>query len=127
MLTDITDFLSLCISHTTIQILTKYTDNPNDLNSVIDLIFLQPNSDEFDSYIIYSKWRLLLDYASFIVKISILEEYIQTRNRTIVKDSEEEFKFITDITDLIKRLNTDHISNKEDLECIIQTKSGLSI
>ena len=38
------------------------------------------------------------------MKISILEEHIQTRNRTIVKGSKEEFKFITDITNLIKRI-----------------------
>ena len=55
MLTNITDSLSLYISNATIQVPTKYTDNPNNLNSVINLMFLQPNSDEFDSYIIHSK------------------------------------------------------------------------
>ena len=50
----------------------------------------------------------------------MFEEHIQTRKRTIVKGRKEEFKFITDVTDLIKSLNTIHISNKEDLECIVQ-------
>jgi len=54
-----------------------------------------------------------------MVKISILKKHIQTRKRTIIKDSEEEFKFITDVINLIKRLNTNHISNKEDPEHII--------
>jgi len=54
------------------------------------------------------------------VKISILEEHIQTRKQTIVKNSEEEIKFIADIIELVKRLNTNHISSKEDLENIVQ-------
>jgi len=116
MLTYIADFLSLCIFSTTIQVPTRYADNPNDLDSVINLMFLQPNSDEFNSHIIHPEWRLLLDHALLIVKIWIFEENIQTGKRTTVKDSEEEFKFITDISDLIKRLNTNHISNKKDLE-----------
>jgi len=55
-----------------------------------------------------------------MVKILILEEHIQTRKRTIIKGSEEEFKFIANITNLIKSLNTIHISNKENLEHIVQ-------
>lgn len=34
------------------QISTRYTDNIRDLNSVIDLMFLQTNSEEFDTHII---------------------------------------------------------------------------
>jgi len=40
MLTDIADSLSLCISSATIQVLIRYVDNPNNLDSVINLIFL---------------------------------------------------------------------------------------
>jgi len=54
------------------------------------------------------------------VKISILEEHIQTRKQTIVKNSKEEIKFIANVIELVKRLNTNHISSKEDLENIVQ-------
>jgi len=54
------------------------------------------------------------------VKISILEKHIQTRKRTIIKGSQEEFKFIADVTNLIKRLNTNYISNKENCKHIVQ-------
>jgi len=40
MLTNIADSLSLCISSATIQVPIRYADNPNNLNSVINLIFL---------------------------------------------------------------------------------------
>jgi len=55
-----------------------------------------------------------------MVKILILEEHIQTRKQTIIKNSKEEIKFIADVIELVKRLNTSHISSKEDLESIIQ-------
>ena len=55
-----------------------------------------------------------------MVKILILEEHIQTRKQTIVKNSKEEIKFIADVIKLVKRLNTSHISSKEDFESIIQ-------
>jgi len=83
-------------------------------------MFLWPNLDELNNHVIHLKWRLSLNHTPLTVKISILEEYIQTRKRTIVKGSEEEFKLITDVTNLIKSLNTIHISNKKDLECIVQ-------
>ena len=96
MLTDIADSLSLCISSVTIQIPMRYT------------------------HVIHPEWILSSDHIPFMVKILMFEEHIQTRKRTIVKGRKEEFKFITDVTDLIKSLNTIHISNKEDLECIVQ-------
>jgi len=40
MLTDIADSLNLYISSATVQVFTRYADNPNDLNSIIDLVFL---------------------------------------------------------------------------------------
>jgi len=40
MLTDIADSLNLCTPSTTVQMPTKYIDNPNNSNSVIDLMFL---------------------------------------------------------------------------------------
>ena len=39
-LTDITDSLNICLSKATNQVPTRYTDNSNVLNLVIDLMFL---------------------------------------------------------------------------------------
>ena len=52
MLTDIADFLSLCISSVTIQIPTRYT------------------------HVIHLEWILSSDHISFMVKILIPEEHI---------------------------------------------------
>jgi len=49
----------------------------------------------------------------------ILEEFIQTKKHTIVKNSKEEKKFIGKLIIAIKGLNIDHITSKEVLEWII--------
>jgi len=54
-LTDIVNSLNLYISKSTNQVPTRYSDNQNDLNLVIDLIFLQLTSLEFDNHMIHSK------------------------------------------------------------------------
>ena len=61
-----------------------------------------------------------MDYASLTVKILIFEKYIQFRKQTIIKNSDEESKFISDITNLVKSLNTIHIDSIEDLESTVQ-------
>ena len=40
LLTDIADFINLCIFKSTNQVSTRYSDNQNNLNSVINLMFL---------------------------------------------------------------------------------------
>ena len=49
----IADSFNLSLSYSTDQVLTRYLDNANDLNSVIDLIFLCSNSSELDTYCIH--------------------------------------------------------------------------
>ena len=108
-LTDIADSLNICLSKSTNQVPTRYVDNLNNSKSTIDLMFLYPNSEEFDNHMIYPEWRILSDHIPLIVKILIFEEHIQTRKQTIVKNSKEERNFIAKIIKSIKRLNMNHI------------------
>ena len=52
-LTDIADSLNICLSKSTNQVPTRYVDNLNNSKSTIDLMFLYPNSEEFDNHMIY--------------------------------------------------------------------------
>ena len=54
------------------------------------------------------------------MRISILEKYIQSRKQNIIKNSDEKSKFISNITDLVKSLNTIHINSIKDLESTVQ-------
>ena len=108
--------MNLGLSKPTNQVLTRYLDNQQDSNLVIDLIFLRSNSSEYDNYSIHPDWRLISDHAPLTVNIAISEEHIQTRKHTIVKNSEEEENFIAE---LIRAINTENIPSKEVLEQII--------
>ena len=119
-LTDIANSINLSISRSTNQVPTKYSDNQNNLNSVIDLMFLRLNLLELDNYTIHLEWRLSSDHTPLTVDIAIMKEHIQTRKCTLVKNSKEEENFITELIRAITRLNTENIPSKEVLEQIIQ-------
>ena len=90
-------------------------------------MFLQPTLSELDNHMIYSKWRLMSDYALLTVNIAIFEKHIQTKTHTIVKNSKEEKNFLTELINFVKSLNIEHISSKKSLEQVvqvIQTKFG---
>ena len=111
--------MNLCLSRPTNPVPTRYSDNQNDSNLVIDLMFLRHDSSELNDHMIHPDWRLSLDYAPLTVNITIIEEHIQTKKHTLVKNSKEE-KFITELIDVITKLNTINISDKEMLEQILQ-------
>ena len=69
--------------------------------------------------------KLLSDHTPLTIDIMIIEEYIQTKKHTIIKNSEEEKNFLAELIESVKGLNTKYISSKENLERI--DKSSLTI
>ena len=80
-------------------------------------MFLRPESSEYDNYTIYPNLRLNTDHT---VDISIFEEQIQTRRHILIKNSDEENKFINKLIENIKEMNILCINNKSILKQIIQ-------
>ena len=72
---DITDSLSLGLLYPTNPVPTRFSDNDQNLHSVIDLIFFRYGSVKLDNYTIYLEWRLLSDHTPLTVTIPIEEEY----------------------------------------------------
>ena len=116
LLNDIADSITLYRSKAPNFVPTRYSDNQNDSNLVIDLIFLHPNSLELNNHMIYPEWRLSSDHMPLMVNIAIIKEYIQTKKCIIVKNSKEEKNFINKLIEIIKCLDIEQISNKEILE-----------
>lgn len=89
ILLEVTDSFDLKLSLPVNQIPTQYTYNPNDTNSVINLMFLQADLTEIDNHLILPKSRIPSDHAPLIVNISINEEFIQEKIQTIIYNSEK--------------------------------------
>jgi len=120
ILFDITDSFQLEISKLVKFFSTRYSNNTQDLNSVLDLIFLCPFSPEFDNHIIYPNWRLTSDYAPITVNISMINECIQTKKWFLIKNSKEENHFIKELIDAIKNIDISSIQSIKALKNIIQ-------
>ena len=116
----IADSFNLNLSIPTNQVLTRYSDNINDLNSVINLIFLQYNSFKLDNHSIHPKWHLISDHTPLIIIIPIVEKNINSRKKSIIKDSDENKQFIQDLIASIRNLNMSNLSDISHLENTIK-------
>jgi len=120
ILFNIADSFQLELSNPTKFLPTRYSDNIQDSNSVLDLIFLCPNLSEHENYCIHLDWRLISDYASITVDILLIKECIQTTKHSLIKNSEEEDHFIDELINFIKGLKTDSIQDITILKEVVQ-------
>jgi len=95
-------------------------DNINDANFVIDLMFLRPNSLEFNNYTIHPKLQYLSNHTLLTVNISIIKEFVPDKQHMIIKNSKEENKFIFELIKAIKKIDTRNLMNKNLLELAVQ-------
>jgi len=119
LLFNIADAFNLSSLHYTHPILTRYLDNSKNLNSVIDLMFLRPNSLKFNNHSILSKLQYLSDHTSLVVNIQIIEEFIPDIRCTIIKNSKEEMEFTSNIIKNFKKIDTSYLTSKKLLEVVV--------
>jgi len=121
-LLEIANSFKLKISSPIHQVPTYYTNNSNNSNSVINLMFFYPNSVKINNYYILSEIQHLLDHVPLTVNISIMEKFIQDKWHTIIRNSKEEENFILELKNAIGNINTSNILDKESLESIVQAR-----
>ena len=113
------DLFNLDLSTPTNPTPTRYSDNPGESNLVTNLMFLCNRSSELNYHLIHLSWRLTSDHTPLTVTIPIEEEHVMTFKFSLSKDSEEEEKFIKEVTRVFKSLNNTIIQDQESLENVI--------
>jgi len=101
------------------QVPTRYSDNDDNSNLVIDLMFLYYNSSELNNHSIHSNLCLTSDHTLLTITIPITEENIDLYKRTISKNSDEEDSFIKEVIAFFSKLDTSNISEISQLEKIV--------
>ena len=118
-LTILADSLDLFLSIPTNQVPTRYTDNANESNLTIDLMFIQCDSPALNNHFILSEWHLFSNYTSLTITIPISEEIVNTYKSNIKKGSDEETQFLEDTANIIKNLNVSNLIDIHMLENIV--------
>ena len=78
-LKDIANSFNLELSTPIDQVPTQYTDNFQDMNLVLDLMFLCANTEEFNNYFILPSLQEPSDHILLVVHITIEKEFIQEK------------------------------------------------
>jgi len=117
---EIADSLNLERSTPIHQVPTRYADNMNSADTVLDLMFLQSNDPGFNNYCILPEIRHPSDHAPLCVTVSINNEDINIKQRAIPKNSNEEADFVSKCTNEIKQVNTNNIQSRQALEDAVQ-------
>jgi len=85
-----------------IQVPTRYTDNPQEPNLVIDLMFLCANIEEFNKHTILPDLCSSSNHASLSINIIIEKKSIQDKRQTIVKNSIKEGEFVNKLKNKVE-------------------------
>ena len=119
-LREIADSFDLDLSMPINQVPMRYTDNSQDNNSFLNLMFIYANAEKFNNHSILTNLCKPSDHASLSVHIFIKEKLIQEKKLTIVKNSKKEKEFINELRNRVSCINTTNILNCEKLEEVCQ-------
>jgi len=95
---------------------TRFANNGTNLNSVLNLMFINSQNLGFNNHHIIQDKHLLSDHAPLFVEIHIDPTTIHTVKRSIKNNSEEEIKFNSFIIYEFSVLNSDSLTSTEIME-----------
>jgi len=111
ILMDIADSFNLSLLNPTNYIATRYLDNDDTSNLVIDLMFLRSNSSELNNHFILLESKFPSDHALLVVDLQIMEEFVLMARYTIKENSNEELAYIN-MTFLTSKKALEDVVNK---------------
>ena len=89
------------------------------------ILFIRPNLIEIDNYSILSKSWHLSDYIPLTADMFIMQEFIQEKQHTIIRNSKEK-KIVSKLGNTIENIDTSSIPDKETFEAIVQEYTRIS-
>jgi len=95
---------------------TRFADNNTNNNSVIDLMFINPQNPGFNNHHILQDKQLLSDHAPLYAEIQITVSNIEIVRRTIKQGSEEEIKYNSYIATHFTNLHSDDLTIPNNIE-----------
>ena len=115
----IADLFNLTLSMPTNPFPTRFSDTAGEANSVIDLIFLWYRSSKLNQHLIHQDSHLFSDHAPLTITIPIVDVFVNTSKLSIPSNSEQESAFVKDIISIFKNLETTNITDKDNLESLV--------
>jgi len=112
----IADFFNFSLSFSTDRVSTRYSNNMNDSNLIINLMFFHSDSTKLNTHCILPNWRLTSDHVPLTITIPISKEHFDAWGRIITKNSNEENMFIKEVIVSFTKLDLSNVSNTTDLE-----------
>jgi len=95
---------------------TRFADNQRDTNSVLDLVFMNPNNSGFNKHTFNPDIHLPSDHVPLIIEVGIKEENIDIIFKAIKKDSKEEEVFISNLVKGVRNIDTSELKNQLDIQ-----------
>jgi len=95
---------------------TRFTDNRQNTDLVLDLVFLAPNNTGFGKHILHPEICKPSNHIPLLIKVGIREENIDIIIQSIRKDSDEKKDFIETIKSNIRILDITSMASQMDLQ-----------
>ena len=112
----VADLFNLVLSSPTNPCPTRYSNMIEEVNLVINLMFLWYRSSKLNQHSIHPDSHLSSDYAPLTITISIANEIVSIFKLSIPQNSEQKTAFVKEIISIFKNLETSNITNKDNME-----------
>ena len=104
---------------------TRFANNPQDSNSVINLMFINPQNRGYNNHTIIEHHRFPSDHAPLLVKIQINAENTTILKRSIKPKSKNENKYDSYILTNVSSLRSDDLNTTDKVEKLTRDISNI--
>jgi len=98
---------------------TRFANNPQDSNSVLDFVFLSSSNNRFGQYSLYPELQKPSDHVLLIIEVDIKEVNVNIAIQSIKNDSDKEKEFTKVLINSIECIDISAITSRETLQSTV--------